>query len=195
MAIVDPFTATWLAIERQLRLVFPKEGPSEVWQIELVPDPMTRDEFISIANRCPFIGVSWRQVTPDQGNGRNFAGRLGFRVTIVVKNSRGRQFRFLGDARGAGLFSAATAAVYVLQGAQVENVGALNVAAWAQAYAEGFNDQSAAIATLDVDVHTSLKDALGEADALPALQQIFSTILANDLDDGIDQDPINLPQT
>jgi len=129
MADRDPITLMAEAVEARLRLYFLPER----WFFEIVPDPLTVDEFRSVTGNTPLLALSWRQFTPQAPAARGFKGQIGLRLTIVVKNSSRRASRFLGDARGPGLFPALCTAMTGLNGHTVAGLGTILVSAAAQA--------------------------------------------------------------
>ncbi|WNJ89167.1 hypothetical protein [Bosea sp. 685] len=159
MPELDPFTRISTAIEDRLRLAF----KANRWDFHIVPDPLSDAEFRSLVTRTPLLALSFRQMNPpDKGVGRRFSGNLGMRLTIVVKNPNGRQYRYLGDAKGPGLFPSMSGAALLLNGFTVADLGTIFVGAIAQAYAEGFPDLNAAIATIDLTMLATFGDILGD---------------------------------
>ncbi|MDC7787968.1 hypothetical protein PQJ75_13815 [Rhodoplanes sp. TEM] len=171
----DPITAVHQAVEARLRTVF---APSR-WPFELVPSPMTLDEFKGVvAKATPWLGFSWRSIEPDANAGRTITGRLGFTLTIVIKNTS-RAARFLGDRVGPGLYPSTIAAAALLHGLTVPGVGTLSVTRAGSAFADGWSDVGIAIATVDVDVGVDLSDAL---DAIASSDDFLRLVTAWDLD-------------
>lgn len=171
---MDPFTAAAAAIETRLRTRF----PANKWFFELTPHPMTSSEFRAVTGATPLLALSWMGMTPTGSPGRRFAGRCEMRLTILVKNQNQRSRRFLGDARGPGLFPAVGAAVALVHGYTKEGLGTYFVTNVGQTYAEGFDDLSMAIATIDIEINLAWGDyfeaAAGEPDFLRLLSN-FST--------------------
>lgn len=147
MPAPDPISAVHQAVETRLRTAF----AASQWAYELVPSPLTIDEFKSIvAKATPWLGLAWRDLAPDQ-TGRSIVGKLGFTLTIVIKN-QGRNARFLGDRLGPGLYASTLLASALLHGLGVPGVGSLSVARAGSAFAEGWSDIGVAIATVDLDI-------------------------------------------
>lgn len=156
MPSIDPITAVHQAVGTRLRSAFAEDR----WTFELVPSPLTLDEFKSIvAKATPWLGLSWREIAPDAASGRQMLARLGFTLTIVIKNS-GRAARFLGDRLGPGLYASTLIAAALLHGLLVADVGTLLVTRAGSAFADGYSDMGIAIATVDLDVTVSLTDVL-----------------------------------
>ncbi len=154
--MVDPITATHQAVEARLRTAFAHDR----WTFELVPSPLTLEEFRSIvAKATPWLGFAWREVAVDQASGRRITGRLGFTLTIVIKNT-GREARFTGDRLGPGLYSSTLIAAALLSGLKVDGVGTLFVSRAGSAFADGWSDMSIAIGTIELDMTTDLADVL-----------------------------------
>jgi hypothetical protein len=171
---MDPFTATAAALEARFRTRF----PANKWFWQLTPHPFTTNEFRSVTGNTPLIALSWMGLTPTASPGRRFTGRCEMRLTVLVKNQSQRSARFLGDARGPGLFPAVGAAVALAHGYTVDGLGTFLVTGVGQTYAEGFEDLSMAIATVDLEINLAWGDyfnaAAGEPDFLRALTN-FST--------------------
>lgn len=172
MSAVDPISAAFAAIEARLRTVFlPK-----AWDFWIVPDPMSIEEFKAITRRTPCLGLGWRQFNPtDQKVGRRFQGTLGMRLTVVVKNPNGPRVRFLGDAKGPGLFPSIAGAIALINGYTVPDLGTFSVTAAAQAYAEGYGDHDMALATLDIASTVSIGDVTGALADAPEFLSMLST--------------------
>lgn len=172
MSAVDPISAAFAAIEARLRTVFlPK-----AWDFWVVPDPMSIDEFKAVVRRTPCLALGWRQFNPtDQKVGRRFQGTLGMRLTIVVKNPNGPRVRFLGDAKGAGLFPSIAGAIALINGYTVPDLGTFSITAAAQAYAEGYGDHDMALATLDIASTVSIADVTGDFADAPEFLSMLST--------------------
>lgn len=168
---VDPISASFDALERRLRTFFlPK-----VWDFAVVPDPMSLDEFKAVTRKTPLLALGWRQFNPNSKTvGRRFQGDLGLRLTIVVKHPLDAGKRFMGDARGPGLFPALAGAVALVNGFTDPAIGTFSVTAIAQAYAEGYGDHNVAIATVDIGVNVVIDDVTGDLAAAPDFLKLLS---------------------
>lgn len=171
MAELDPISASVTAIQARLQAYFlPK-----VWDFSIVPDPLSIEEFKALAGRrTPFLALGWRQFNPQQMVGRRFQGELGLRLTIVVKHPLDAGKRFLGDAKGPGLFPAMCGAVALLNGFTAPDVGTFTATAISQAYAEGFGDHNCAIATIDIGTTVVIDDVTGAGAAAPGFLSMLS---------------------
>ncbi len=169
--VLDPFTAWTHGIEARLRLFF----KADRWAFRVVPDPLSIEEFKSlVGERTPLLGLGWRQLNPnDKSVGRRFQGASGLRLTIVVKNPN-RAARFLGDAKTPGLFPSLAGAIALLNGYTLVDVGTLFVTAGSQAYAEGYGDINAAIATIDLSATIAIGDVTGDLAAAPDFLKLVS---------------------
>lgn len=169
---LDPVSAAFAAVQERLQSVFlPKK-----WDFNIVADPMSADEFKSIVRRTPLLALGWRQFNPtDQKVGRRFQGTLGQRLTIVVKHPNDAGKRFLGDARGPGLFPAMSAAIALLNGYTEADLGTFSITACAQAYAEGYSDANMAIATLDIASTIVIGDVTGAYADAPDFLRLLSS--------------------
>ncbi len=171
-AALDPVSAAFAAVEARLRTFF---LPAK-WDFHVVADPMSADEFKAIVRRTPLLALGWRQFNPtDQKVGRRFQGTLGLRLTIVVKHPLDAGKRFLGDARGPGLFPAMSGAIALLNGFTEKELGTFSITACAQAYAEGYNEANIAIATLDIASTVVVGDVTGDLAAAPDFLSMLST--------------------
>lgn len=156
MSDPDPITAVHQAVEARLRTAF----AADKWAFELVPSPLTLDEFKAIvAKATPWLGLAWRELAPDPDSGRRLRGRLGFSLIIVVKN-QGRAARFLGDRLGPGLYASTLLAAALLHGHSVAGLGTLILARAGSAFADGYSDLAIAIAVVDFDVLVNVADVL-----------------------------------
>jgi hypothetical protein len=140
-------TATGLIVER-LKGVFP--GPK--WHYAIVASPLTVDEWKTLARNTPLITVAFKGFKPGERSGRIAVGKLTFIVNALVKNERGREHRFLGDAAGPGLFPVTAMLIRQLNGATFPEVGTLMIDSADQSFAEGYDAASAAIATFEVSM-------------------------------------------
>jgi len=173
MSAVDPITTAFTALETRLRSVF----TAARWDFNIVADPMSIDEFRAIVRRTPLLALAWRRFNPVEKAGRRFQGILDLRLTIVVKHPHDAARRFLGDARGPGLFPSIAAAIALINGYTVPDLGTFSVSAVAQAFAEGYGDTNIAIATLDIASHLVIGDVTGAlADAPEFLSQLSSFV-------------------
>lgn len=170
MAELDPISAAFAAIQARLRTYF---LPTK-WDFAIVPDPMSLEEFKRLIRKTPLLALGWRQLNPSKAVGRRFQGDLGLRLTIVVKNPLEGGQRFLGDARGPGLFPAMASAIALLNGFTDPALGTVFVTAAAQAYADGYADHDIAIATLDLGAVVAIGDVTGAAADAPDFLQFIS---------------------
>lgn len=171
MSELDPISAAFPVLEQRLRSFFLKER----WDFHVVSDPMSVEEFMAIVRRTPCLGLSWRQLNPqDQKVGRRFQGVLGLRLTIVVKNQNAVKDRLLGDRLGPGLLPSVAGAIVLLNGFTVDGLGTFSVTAAAQAYAEGYGDKGMAIATVDIALPISISDIAGNLEAAPEFLRMLS---------------------
>lgn len=171
-AAIDPVSAAFAAVQARLQTFF---LPAK-WDFHVVADPMAEDEFKAIVRRTPLLALGWRQFNPtDPKVGRRFQGALGLRLTIVVKHPLDAGKRFLGDARGPGLFPAMSGAIALLNGFTQPELGTFSITACAQAYAEGYKDANIAIATLDIASTIVVGDVTGDFAAAPDFLRLLSS--------------------
>lgn len=172
MAELDPISAAFAAIQARLQTYF----LPAVWDFNVAPDPLSIEEFKAMAGRrTPFLALGWRQFNPKQSVGRRFQGELGLRLTIVVKHPLDARLRFLGDAKGPGLFPATAGAIALLNGFTAPGVGTFTITAISQAYAEGYGDHNMAIATLDLGATVVIGDVTGNLAAAPDFLSMLNT--------------------
>lgn len=159
MPALDPLSAFAAAVETRLRGWF----PANRWAFEIVPDPITLEEFRRVLAVTPLLAFSWQSLKPAKDAGRAFQGELRFRITLVVKNPNARSARFLGDSKGPGLFPAVATVVAALHGWTAPELGTLFATDVNQSYADGWDDVSGAIATIDLAATIKFGDVLGAA--------------------------------
>lgn len=129
----------------RLRLAF----PASHFEIQLMPAVPTKNEFDRITRRRPFIGIAWAGFKPDT-QARTLKGDASFIVYLVVDNQTSPAMRFMGDARGVGLFGMITAASALLHGWTLEDVGSATVTEVESLAKEDWGDDATAIAGLGV---------------------------------------------
>jgi len=172
MSAVDPVSLACDAVEAKLRTFF----KPKVWEFAIVPDPMSIAEFKSVTRKTPLLALGWRSFNPaSKSNGRRGQYDIALRLTVVVKNQLNADKRFKGDAAGPGLFPAALAAMLLLNGHSVPDLGTFFVTATAQAYADGYDDLNAAIATIDLSIMVTIGDVTGELASAPDFLRALST--------------------
>jgi hypothetical protein len=146
VAAPDVFTELSKAIEARLRLAF----AADKWHFEIVPDPMTVQEFERLTGMTPMLALAWRKFT-QSAQGRAPSGDVTMGLTVIVKNQAGRPGRFYGDALGPGLFPAVRAAITMLHGYSVGgNCGTIDVGEAAMTYAEGAANMALAMARIEM---------------------------------------------
>jgi hypothetical protein len=171
MTAVDPVSVACDAVEARLRSFFKPEK----WEFAVVPDPMSIEEFKAVARKTPLLALGWRSVNPSsKSNGRRCQYEVALRLTVVVKHPLDAAKRFKGDRAGPGLFPAAMAAILLLNGHSVPDLGTFFATATAQAYAEGYGDHNIAIATIDLSILVTLGDLTGELEAAPEFLRMLS---------------------
>lgn len=140
------------AIVDRLRLAFPKK----TFTIERVPQVMTIKEFDRVAKLTPFIGLAWVGFTPDgQTNARITKGDMLWRLMLIFKASNTLETRFKGDKLDIGLDAMIDVAVVLLNGAVFDDIGTCQVTRANSIIADGWTDDSIAIAQIDFTVKFS----------------------------------------
>lgn len=140
------------AIAERLRIVFPPQR----FEHAVMPSRVDASTWGKLLRRTPFIGLGWADLDPVRGAGRLFHGTSAWTVYLVVKNPAGARERYWGDRQGPGLFVMVRAAVGILHGHTIEGVGTIQVIKSGNAFAEGWNDESYAMAAVDCAVGTTL---------------------------------------
>lgn len=177
----DPLSRLQRLIESRLRLAFPDDR----WHLMHGVHPMTATEFRASLGVTPLLVISLAEIKPGAGIGREWQGDVTWRLTILVKNPAQKHHRFFGDQHGPGLYPAIVAAIGVLNGATLKAApvagqpapapeATLFAGAVYQTYAEGFDDLSMAIATLDVTARVQIKGGERAADEFRELASSFT---------------------
>ena len=143
------------AIQARLNMAFPPARFAHAW----MPAKMSEKVWTDLLRSTPFVGLGWSANRATTASGRIFNGDFMFDVYLVVKNELGLEGRLFGDRFGPGLMQMADAAVAVLNGFTLPNVGTLVVSAASNAFADGLGDDKA-IAAISVCV----KGPLGVGD-------------------------------
>lgn len=141
-------------ITDRLRAFFP---PSH-FGFGIVSAGLTPAGWVRLVQRAPWIGLGWRGVQPDAANGRLFRGKAEFTVFCVVKNLHSPLARLVGDAQGPGLAGMVQVAMLALQGHELPGIGHIEVTGIANLQAEGWKDEAAEVAGLNITVNFALTD-------------------------------------
>lgn len=137
------------AVRARLELGFP---PSR-FEHQFMPAKISQAEWKSLMRRTPFVGLGWNALDPTRDVGRLFTGESHWSLFLATRNSASIRGRYFGDAQGPGLFPLVTAAVAMLHGWTIPEIGSVAVTKAANVYAEGWEDESA-IAAVDFCVAT-----------------------------------------
>lgn len=172
LSILDPGPLQLMgdALTTRLKLVFP---PAR-FQHDIVPAHLNAKEWRRLTHRTPFIGLGWNDIEANPEGGRPFDGHARWTVFLVTKNARGTHERYWGDALAPGLFAMVHAAIAVLNGYTIPDIGTAEATRSANLYAEGWDDDAMAMASIDLSVGISF----GLADILsaPADMGLFHTL-------------------
>lgn len=163
----DVFSLAAKAVETRLREVF----VASHWQFEIVPDPMTLEEFKRLTGLTPMLALAWRGFE-QSAQGRAPTGVIRFSLLIIVKNVAGRVARYLGDDAGPGLFPAMHAAIQQLHGFTAAELGTLFVTSCDPTYGENAADMALAMARIEFG--GTFKFPNPEADDFKRLVSSFS---------------------
>lgn len=151
-AFSGPLPRTAMALSERLKLAFPEK----LFQHQFVPAKLTAADWKQLTRITPFVGLGWNDIEPNPDAGRLFSGESRWTVFLVTKNAQGIGPRYFGDARAPGLFSMVQAAVALLNGFTIEDVGTAFVTKAGNLYAEGWDTDESAIGGVDVSVGFTL---------------------------------------
>ncbi len=171
LAIVSPgpLQRTGDALRDRLRLVFPETR----FQFDVMPSRANKEDWKRLLRRTPFVGLGWAEIEPMRNGPRLFTGASRWSVFLVTKNVAGARQLYWGDSQGPGLFDMVHAAIAILHGWSIPDIGPIAVAKAGNAYAEGWDGDDFGLATIDLDVGLTL--AL--ADAVSGVAEtVLSTI-------------------
>ncbi len=150
-----PLSLIGTALQAQLQVAFP---PS-YFEFSFMPPRLTAQEWERLVRRTPFIGLGWNDIDATNNGGSLFKGESHWTVFAVVTNQASVGGRYYGDQQGVGLFQVLQAAIAVLNGFTIKNVGTCLVKKVSNAYAEGWNKENIAMAAIDVAVNLTLSPA------------------------------------
>lgn len=156
---MDLFSRLAAAIETHLRTAF----PATIWSFALVPEPMGLKEWTDLARNTPLITLAFKSFKPATNAGRRAKGQLTFVMIMVVKNERGASHRFLGDARGPGLFPATDMLLRLMQGASFPDLGTTFVTSCEQSFADQWSEANAAMVRLEIETTVEFDPAIDPA--------------------------------
>ncbi len=162
----DPISLIVAAVERQLRTAFEKDQ----WAFEIVPDPMTTNEFSRLIGITPCLLLAWHGFR-DAGLSREFRATASLALTVILKNPDNRAARFIGDTHRPGLFPTLSTLIKALHGVTLQGIGSIRVTGSEQRYADAAADQSLVIGSVELEIGVgfdSLAD-LAEADDFEGL--------------------------
>ncbi len=158
--MADLFTRFAAAIEARLRTAF----PAGVWSYALVPEPLGLKEFTDLARNTPLVTLAFKSFKPATNAGRRAKGVITFVMIMVLKNERGAAHRFLGDARGPGLFPATDMLIRLMQGATFPDLGTLFVSAVEQSFADQWIEANAAMVRIEIESLVEFDGAVDPTD-------------------------------
>lgn len=179
IAIAEP------AIIARLRIAFPEK----TFGIERVPPTLTIREFERIARQTPFLGLAWTGIRPDAQSGRQLTGAMQWRLVIIIKAVSGLETRFKGSSTGVGLDAAIDVSLALLHAVEIDGVGASAVTGAQAVIADGWSDDSIAIAQVDFEIRyatSAARHQLTTADDFAALGIVWLNADSADPDSGPD---------
>lgn len=145
--MADLFTRLSAGVEAHLRQAFAERA----WAFALVPEPLTLLEWQDLARNTPLITLAFKDWKAAANAGRRAKGTVSMVAVIVVKNERGAEHRFKGDARGPGLFPAIDMFIRWVNGHTIEGLATLFVSSAEQGFADGWSNAGAAIARVEIE--------------------------------------------
>jgi hypothetical protein len=124
--------------------------PPTLFGHAFMPSRLTTKVWGDLLRRTPFIGLGWSKLGPKPGTPMTmFVGDCAWSAYLVVRNPAGQEARFFGDERGPGLLKMTRAAIAVLHGAKIPNVGTLQVTDAGNAYPDTYDDENMSMAAVD----------------------------------------------
>jgi hypothetical protein len=149
-----PLNGALAGLEARLRAFFP---PSH-FHYAVVPGQLTPEVWRRLVQRTPWVGLGFRGVRPDPASARGFKGKALFTVFACVKNERSPAARLTGDAQGPGMLGMLQVATLALQGHELRDIGLVEVTNIASLQVEGWRDEAAEVAGIEVTVNFALTD-------------------------------------
>jgi hypothetical protein len=166
------------AVSNRLRTVFPER----LFDLQMMSATPSRDEWLKVTRRKPCIAISWVDFKPAAASQRLLKGDASFTVYLVVDNAEISR-RFLGDARGVGLFGMLTAASYLLHGFTIDDVGTIKVTGANAIERADWIDETTEIAGLTTSIPMSVGDGIASA-TLEDFLRLGASWMANGADAG-----------
>ncbi len=151
-APANELSATFAGIKAQLRLVFPET----LFGFRVIPATLTRKVWTELTSRTPVVMLGWDGFRPQEPASRRFSGASGWGVFVVTRNAGGPAPRLLGDARGPGLLDMVRAAIAVLAGHTLKDIGTITVKSASQLTSEEWDMEELAVARITIEVGDTL---------------------------------------
>lgn len=117
-----------------------------------VPARVTPAGWKRLLRRTPFIGLSWRGITPAAGHGRAFRGRSQWSLFLAARNEHAPEARATGAATGPGLFGMTQVGVFALGGFVITGIGDVTITEVGNLSADNWDDEAAAVAGVMFDL-------------------------------------------
>jgi hypothetical protein len=166
------------AMSNRLRTVF----PASMFDLQMMPPAPSREEWQRVTQRSPCIVISWIGIEPKPGATRLVKGDAVWAIYLVVDNTTISR-RYLGDARGVGLYGMVTAASYQLHGHTIDGVATLQVTEVGEIAKAEWADATMAIAQITVKAPIVVGDGIAGA-SLDDFLRLGCSWLANGADAG-----------
>lgn len=124
--------------------------PPAKFQHAYMPSRVTPQIWGELLRRTPFIGLGWAQLGPKPGTpAGEFIGAAAWAVYLVVRNPAGQAARLFGDRQGPGVFKMTRAAIAMLHGAPVPEVGTIQVLSAGHGFMDGYEKDDVSMAVVD----------------------------------------------
>lgn len=166
------------AMSNRLRTVF----PTSMFDLQMMPPAPSKEEWQRVTQRSPCIAIAWIGIEPKPGATRLVKGDAVWAIYLVVDNTVIPR-RYLGDARGVGLYGMVTAASYLLHGYTVDGVATLQVTEVGEIAKAEWADATMAIAQITVKAPIVVGDGIAGA-SLDDFLRLGCSWLANGADAG-----------
>jgi hypothetical protein len=181
LATRGPLFAATQAIQARLAMAFPPDR----FQHGMLPAVPTRDIWLKLVRRTPYVGLTWLAAPLDAASGRAPQMKSTWRV-LLVNSHTDVEARFFGDRIAPGQFGLVQVAIAALHGFTapatdaVADIGTLAVTD-VQALSADWSDAAEAIAGLTVESSFHLTDSAAGLDELLRLRGNWQFQGATDL--------------
>lgn len=151
-----PIRNMYPELVERLRLAF----PADQFTICRVPQQMSAEDFASLVQLAPVIGIAWRGVRPDPNNARILKGVALWRLLLIYKASGKPEVRFTGDQFGWGIDDMADVAMVIMQGWTLDGIGMCSVTDVQAVVADGYAKDDISLVQIDFEVGFAVPTSL-----------------------------------